>query len=406
MSAARPPGFWAATRMVAVRGFTERARDKSFLGSTAFTLLIVLAAVLVPQLLGAGDPTTYRVAFAGQDAGLVREAARQQAQALDVRLEVRDVPPGDARARVEAEELDAVVDGDGVIVREELEPGLAAVLQGAHRQVRVARGLEGAGIDPAAVERASAVGPLAVQALDPVDQQAQSREGIAFFATFVLYGQLLGYGLWVALGVVEEKSSRVVEVLLAAVSPRALLAGKILGIGLLGLIQLLVIAVVGLGAGSATGALDLDAGAVSTVALVLGWFLLGYAFYASLFAAAAARVSRQEDLQNVTTPATLLVLVSLFAAFYVGQNPDRPISRVLSVLPPFSALVNAPRVAAGDVPGWEVALAVGVMLVAIAAVVLVAARLYEGAILHMGSKVGLRQAWARQSTLPTGQARR
>ncbi len=92
---------------------------------------------------------------------------------------------------------------------------------------------------------------------------------IAFVGTILLYGQILGYGFWVALGVVEEKSSRVVEVLLSTIPARALLAGKVIGIGLLGLLQLVLIAVIGLVAASLTGTIELDANAMYPVVLVL-----------------------------------------------------------------------------------------------------------------------------------------
>jgi ABC-2 type transport system permease protein len=131
------------------------------------------------------------------------------------------------------------------------------------------------------------------------------------------------------------------------------------------------------------------------VGILLVWFVLGYFFYSTLFAAAAARITRQEDLQNVTTPASTLVLVSFFAAIWAGNNPDAPLARALSVLPPFSALVNPVRMAVGDAPVWELALAAALMVAASAGLVLVGARLYEGAVLRTGGKVRLADAWRR-----------
>ena len=125
-------------------------------------------------------------------------------------------------------------------------------------------------------------------------------------------------------------------------------------------------------------------------------FLLGYAFYAGVFAAAAARVSRQEEVQNVTTPVTMLLLVSLVAGIYATNEPGSTASAVLSVVPPFSALVSPPRVAAGSEPGWQLLLAVVAMMVAVVVLVRVAARLYEGAVLRTGGRVSLREAWHRR----------
>jgi ABC-2 type transport system permease protein len=395
--------FWQAVRLVARREVVERSREKSFLVSTGLTLLIVLGVVVVPPALGLGDPPTYRVSFAAaaQDtAGAARAAAEQ----LDVDLEVVEAEAGAARSRVADGDLDAHVDAERIVVDEELDPELEQVLQTASRQVRGTQALEDAGLDPTAVARAEAVPALPVAALDPPDPGADARRAIVSVGTFVLYGQLLGYGFWVATGIVEEKSSRVVEVLLATVRPRALLAGKVLGIGLLALAQLMLIAVLGVGASAAAGVVDIGLAAVSPVLLLLGWFVLGFAFYACLFAAGAARVSRQEDLQSVTTPGTLLVLVSFFAAFYVSDDPDSTAARVLGVLPPFSALVAPVRTASGSAAAWEAPLAVCLMLLAVAGLVVLAARVYEGSVLRMGATVGLREALRgrERTAAPTG----
>lgn len=387
------PGFVSSVRLVARREFVERVRERSFAISTAITLLILVGVIVLPPLFGAGRPTTYDVAFGGPSGSATAKAALAQAHVVDVHLRSRPVP-ADPRAALESGEVDAVVNSDQVAVKEALPDPLAGVLQAAHQQVSGAAALTRAGIDPDAVEAAFTVVRLRVQAVSPKAEDADARQAIAFISVVVLYSQLIGYGFWVALGVVEEKSSRVVEVLLAAVRPRALLTGKIIGIGLLGLMQLVILAAAGLAAGAASGALKLEASIVGPVVLVLPWFLMGYAFYACVFAAAAARVSRQEDLQNSTTPLTLVIMVSFFAAFYATGHPDALLSQVLSVLPPFSALVSPPRAAAGAMPGWQVALAVALMLLATAGLVRVAARLYEGAILRIGATVSWKDAWA------------
>jgi ABC-2 type transport system permease protein len=121
------------------------------------------------------------------------------------------------------------------------------VLQAANRQVRAAQALRDAGLTPPKARRALARPPLVVSTVEPVDSAAEKRGGFAFFAVILLYGQLVGFGYFVAMSVVEEKSSRVVEVLLSTVRPRHLLARKILGLGVLGLGQLLVLAILGSG---------------------------------------------------------------------------------------------------------------------------------------------------------------
>ena len=379
-------------RLIARRELVERGRDRSFLVSTVITLLVVVGLAVVPQLVG-GGPDRFDVGVTSA-AGVDADALQAGGRALDLRVDVRETDPAAAQRQVRDGDLDAALLAPGqVVVDRELDPVLRAVLEQVDGAARGQARLAAAGLDPAAVSTALAVPPLQVQAQEPRSDAATTREGIARVGTFVLYFQLIGYGFWVALGVVEEKSSRVVEVLLATVPARTLLAGKVLGIGLLGLLQLVLIAVVGLVAATASGAVELGASAAYPIALVLGWFVLGFAFYATAMAGMAARVSRQEDLQNVTGPFTLLLVLSFFGSLYATSNPDSLVTRVLSVAPPFSALVNPPRMAIGDAALWEVGLAVLLMLAAVCGLVVVAGRLYEGSVLRTGSKVGLRDAW-------------
>jgi ABC-2 type transport system permease protein len=390
-----------AVRLVARREFTERLRDRSFLISTAITVLILLAVAVLPRLLGFGEPPTFDVATTGPRAEAERAAIEAQAAAFDVDVQLQSVDDADAaRAQVNDGTLDAVVVGDDVIVKEELDTTLGNVLQTAHSSVVSVEQLAEAGIDPGEVQSALDVPPLGVDAIDPPEEGAETRSQLAFIGTLLLYGQIIGYGFWVALGVVEEKSSRVVEVLLSTIPARALLAGKVIGIGLLGLLQLFVIAVVGLAGASLFGTIELTSAAIYPVVLVLVWFVLGYLFYSCLFAAAAARVSRQEEMQNATTPLTMLVLVSFFAAIYVGQNPDGTAATVLSIVPPFSSLTQPALLAGGEIPVWQSLTAVVLMLAASLVLIVVAGRLYEGAVLRMGAKVSLRDAWGSRRRVP------
>jgi ABC-2 type transport system permease protein len=140
--------------------------------------------------------------------------------------------------------------------------------------------------------------------VEPLDEATDERSGFAFIAVILLYGQIIGFGYFVAMGGVEEKSSRVVEVLLVAIRP----THKLIGLGILGLEQLLLLAVLGLG-----GRARRRRRRQHSRRARAGLFLVGYAFHASPFACAGALVPRQEELQSVLTPLTLLLLVSFFA---------------------------------------------------------------------------------------------
>lgn len=389
----RPLSFREAATLVARREFGQRIRERSFFISLLITLGIIAVVVLLPRFTDLGNDS-YDVALVG-DSSALQEAVEHQAEVADVEVSFRSVADAaEAESAVRDGDIDAYVDGDTVYVDQSLDDSLRAVLENAYSQVEGARALESAGIDPAEVSAALTSATLERVTLDPDADERETRGGIAFFGTIILFGQLITYSMWVAMGVVEEKSSRVVEVILSTIPARALLAGKIVGIGLLGLVQLALIGGLGLGIAAALGAVELTGPMITPVLTALGWFVLGFAAYASLSAAAAARISRQEDLQNVTTPVNTLMMVSYFGAFFVFLNPDTPAAGVLSIVPPFSALIMPLRMARGDAAGWEVALALGLMLALIAVLVVLAARIYEGAVLRMGAKVSLKDAWA------------
>jgi ABC-2 type transport system permease protein len=190
--------------------------------------------------------------------------------------------------------------------------------------------------------------------------------------------------------VVEEKSSRVVEVLLATVRASHLLRGKIVGIGLLGLCQLLLIGAVGLTTAMLVGSLSFPAGATGAIALVVTWFVLGYFFYAALFAVAGSIVSRQEDLQSTMTPLTILIVASFFVGIAAAGDPSTTLATVASLLPFSAPLVMPTRIVLGEAPPWQIVLSVAISVGATLALIPVATRIYERAVLRPG-RVRLRQ---------------
>ena len=379
--------------LVARREITERVRERSFLVSGAVTLLIVAAAAIVPALIGGNDTDTYKVGVAGPEQRAVAAAANAAGGNLDVKIEQRRV-----RNRAQAERLvrdgdldAALLEGRVVISDEQLPDKLDSALQVGQRQVATGATLRRQGLSETATREALNPAPLEAEALS-ADEDEDQKRFIALAAGILLYMQLLTYGLWVATGVVEEKSSRVVEILLSTLSPRALMAGKIVGLGLLGMGQLLLVVAVGLALALATGSLDASAADVSPALLVLLWFPLGYALYASMYAATAALVSRQEDLQSASTPLTLLILVSFFVSFSALEDPGGTLAKVASLVPFSSPLVMPGRMALGDASPAEVVAAIALVVAATVLLVRVGARVYAGAILRTGKPVKLLEA--------------
>jgi ABC-2 type transport system permease protein len=194
-------------------------------------------------------------------------------------------------------------------------------------------------------------------------------------------------------GVVEEKSNRVVELILSAVRARHLLAGKVIGIGLLGLGQLVLVA--GLAALLlAFGVFDVPAALGGDVALVIPWFVLGFALYAVAYAAAGALASRQQNAESAGQPVTYTLLAVYFAGYAaLGTDPEGPFAVALTLFPVSAPLVVPARSALVGVPLWQHLAAVALVLAAIWLLVRLAGRVYAHGLLHGGARLDVRSAW-------------
>lgn len=379
--------------LVARREFVERIRDKGFLISTAITIAVLLVVVVGGALL-AREPS-FDLGVVGERARQVAERARQAA-GTGVELRVRASPSTEAaERRVREGALDAALLADGtVLVRREPPMELVRLLQEAWGWLRIEEELAGRGLEPGEIRGVLDQPPLVVRALEPLDARRQELAAVGFVGILALYGQLFAYGYWVAAGVVEEKASRVVELLLAAVRPSQLLRGKILGIGALGLVQLALIAGVGLGVAEVAGRLRFPGGAAVVVALVLGWFLLGYAFYAALFAVAGSIVPRQEDLQATMTPVSILIIGALFVGIQANTDPGGTLAAVASMVPPTAPLTMPSRLVLGEAPAWQGALSALLTVGATVGLVPLATRIYARAVLRPG-RVRIREVLGR-----------
>ena len=203
---------------------------------------------------------------------------------------------------------------------------------------------------------------------------------------------------WCSSGVVEEKASRVVEVLLTRVSARNLLAGKIAGIGLLGLAQIALVALVALLATSAISSVDLPAVRASVAVWVLIWFVLGYALYATAFGALGSLASRVEDAQTVAGPVTVLLIFGFFVSFAAIGSPSTGWATAVSLFPLTAPMAMPGRIAMGVTAWWEPTLAVALSLATIGALVYFGGRLYVRAILHSGATLSVAEAWHGSAT--------
>lgn len=357
--------------LVARREIVTQLRTRAFVISLLISAVLVGALAFAPKVFGGPDSYTL---------GTVNsQPLPLDAAAPEIEFTWRSFP-GEAAARqaVLDGDVDAVlVDGSRVLTDGKVDTELEVLLQSTNREVK----LGAAGVR---------IPPLQMQSVGADTRYQEARTGIAVVLVLVLFMMILGQVMMVAMGVVEEKGSRIVEILLSSVRPWQLLGGKIIGLGVLGLINLVVILAAGLGASYTSGfASGFPPGIGGIVAGVLVWFVLGYAFFATLSAASAALVSRQEEVGNVMTPLTMLIMAAYFVAFYATNDPTGTVATVVSFVPPFSSMVMPVRMAATEVPLWEVAASGGLMVLGVLATLVFGARVYERAVLRTGARVKL-----------------
>ncbi|HEY8467529.1 MAG TPA: ABC transporter permease [Solirubrobacterales bacterium] len=375
--------------LTARREVRERLRSRAFLVSTGLSVLAVVLIVVVASLNSGGDER-YTVGVVGPQAQATIEQARQGQEAIGVELEVRALSDeAAARRAVEDDDVDAALTDGRILSRGEPAPELLALLQEANRQTAGERALRDAGLSAEEAQSALNPPPLALEELGEA-----SGAGIAFLASLLLYIAILGLGYMVSGGVVEEKATRVVEVILAAIRPVHLLAGKVLGIGLLGLLQVLVIVGAGLIAAIALDRVELPDSTALTAALILVYFLLGYLLYACAFAVAGAMVSRQEDANSTTAPLMIVLVGAYLIGISASESPDSGVAVVATLIPPLAPMVVPARAAQDALPAGELVLSIALMIAASALLLWLAARIYDRAVLRIGAPLRLTQALA------------
>ena len=384
---------WEAIRLVATREIRERLRSRVFRASTVIGALIVSLIIVLPNL-NHNKTTHYDVGFVGTTDPVIKAAVLHIGPAVgaDSIGTEENLTEAQARARLRSGALDlALVDGRRIIVNKAINPdrvdGRYRLVAAVSEAARLQTALTSAGLTSAQAAQALQSPPLAVQALGraKTDTGDQVTAFIGVIAIFIFFQQ---YGSWILVGVAEEKSSRIAEVLLAAVRPRQLVAGKILGIGLVGFAQALVVAITAMIASHAVGA-DVLRGAQALAGLeAVGWFALGFGFYGWLYAAAGSLVSRQSDAQAAGFPISIPIFVGYFATVSsLGSTEPSSLVHVLAFLPPTAPLCMPTLIAAGRVEPWQVGLVVLASIVASVFMARIAGAVYASAILRTGKRI-------------------
>jgi ABC-2 type transport system permease protein len=230
-----------------------------------------------------------------------------------------------------------------------VDQATAQIVSAATIGLRVRAVPEASDVDQGAL--AAAQQPPSVGALDPQTEDDEAKFFVANIGAVLILVGIFSFGFTVLTGVVEEKQSRVVEVVLSTVRARDLLMGKVLGIGVLGVIQLVVFVVAALVAALATDRLTLPTTTPGAVALLGVWFVLGYLLYSTALGFLGALASRMEEASNASTPVTMVAMISYFVAiFAVIDDPSGTVATIATFLPPSAPFVVPLRAAFDAIP--------------------------------------------------------
>lgn len=390
---AAPPqaGTRGAWLLVARREILVKATDRAFLGGTVFTLALIIALVGLQIFLG-NRTEEYRVAVS-PSATAFAETVREQAGQIDedVVVSVRPVADDDAaRAAVTDGSADAWLhrDGDGWVLttKSDFAGTLQSVVAEVVRDDALRQNAVAAGTTPEALQRGAELGTTLLEG----DAQRAELVGFVTFAfVFLFYLATLTFGVTLANSVVEEKQSRIVEIIATAIPVRHLLAGKVLGNSVLAVAQLALYVGAGLIGLSFTSFSSLVAAVSGASVWFLVFFLAGFVALACLWAVAGSLASRTEDLQSTTTPLTMVVM----AAFFGGLFLEGTWRTVGSFVPPLSAVLMPVRLLEQDAAWWEPLVSLGLLVATAAVTVRIGERLYRRSLLQTGGQISLRQAW-------------
>ncbi|MEO6123309.1 MAG: ABC transporter permease [Ilumatobacteraceae bacterium] len=387
---------FAMIRLVMAREINQRVKSKSFAITTVLLCAAILGGGILNRVLSGGDsPTKYDVAVVGDIPPGFDNAAQQTAQALDIVIRIESVADrSTAEQAVRDGADDAAIDtASGELVSSKApSQELSAALNAAWQSAKSQEAATAAGLDKEQI--ATILSPAALQITELKgggDDDNTVGTVVGFTAAILLFISINAFGGMVLTGVVEEKSTGVVEVLLAHVKAYQLLTGKVLGIGSVAMLQLC--------AAVATGVLSLKVSGTSVPSGVwvglpttLLWFVCGFVLYSTLFALAGSCVSRQEDAQGAAAPISMLFTVAYLTVFVLGNQPESTATRIVSILPPFAPLLMPLRVAVGAASVVEIVVAAALLIAATFGMLRLAGAVYGRTLLHRGSRLKWKDA--------------
>jgi ABC-2 type transport system permease protein len=400
------------------REYLERIRTKAFWISTLLVPVFMGGMMIIPAWLaerGAGEFTVAVLDLTGRYFEPISAEVEGMLGGADERLEVRMLAqrPGanpeatreDLKGRVQRQEFDGLLVLPATLPEEGqpeyVAPNVATfrllmVLERAVNNVMVAERLTSAGLDPNRVGELTRRVDLKTFKLGAKGEETRDQGQaflLSYFFVLIIYMTVLMYGMYVMRGVLEEKSSHIVEVIIATVKPFELMLGKILGIGAVGLTQMLLWSAMGLALSApavlaAVGLAGMEIPAIPTLLLVffVVYFVLGFLLYGTLYAGVGAAFDTEQDAQNFQGVITIFLIVPLVMIIQIMNQPDSGVAVALSLFPFFTPILMFLRMTLTQVPAIQLVASVVIMLATILAMAWLVGKVYRVGILMHGSK--------------------
>ncbi|KRE39418.1 aromatic ring-opening dioxygenase LigA [Janibacter sp. Soil728] len=380
-----------AWTLVARRELSVRLRDKTFIGSTLLSL-VILVAVFGFQAWNANKASTYDLAVTSQSQQM-GQVVVDAAPGIDDKVTVTLVDVADdqsAKAAVTDESADAWLhrtsDGWQLVGKSDVSPGLQDIATQSIGTAVLAANADKVGTDVTALQKGTDV---TTDILDGDAEQAGIAKAVGFGMAILFYMSAAIFGMYLAMSVTEEKQSRIVEIIATSIPLRHLLFGKLIAAVALAVGQLLLYAAVAIVGASFTEWGDMLPGLTSGLIWFIVFFIAGFTMIAALYAVSGALASRQEDIQSTSFPVTMLLMVMFFGAMFASG----PIVDVLAWIPPFSAILQPMRLVSGEAQWWEALISLGILAAVTVGVILVAERIYRRALMQTGGKLSYKDAW-------------
>lgn len=381
----------SAWSLVAQRELLVRLRDKTFIGSTLLTL-VILIGVFGFQAWNSTRETTYELAVTGQSQQM-GQAVADAAPGIDDTVTVELVDVADdtaAEAAVADESADALLrqtdQGWQLVARSEVDSRLLDIVSETVSSRVLADNARAAGTDSASLLRGTTV---TADVLDGDADQHEIADAVGFGMAFLFYMSAVIFGMYLAMSVTEEKQSRIVEIIATSIPLRHLLFGKLLAAVVLAVAQILLYAVVAVVGASFTPWGEMLPSFTAGLAWFVVFFIAGFTMIAALYAVAGALASRQEDIQSTSLPVTMLLMLMFFGAMFATG----PVVDVLAWVPPFSAILQPMRLISGESQWWHALISLGLLAAVTVGVILLAERIYRRALMQTGGKLTYTQAW-------------